>query len=78
MAFAEALIALFALGLILGGAALVLRAPAIQAQRARAAQGFSGWAKGHERLYRVELRALGLVCATTGALLLWVLAESHR
>jgi hypothetical protein len=36
MAFAEALIALFGLGLILGGAALVLRAPAIQAQRARA------------------------------------------
>jgi len=70
---AEAIIALFAFALFLGGGALLVRAPAIQQQRARAVQGFSGWAKGHERVYRIELRALGIVCAATGAFLLWVL-----
>jgi hypothetical protein len=77
MALAEFLIATFGLALILGGGVLTLRATSIQAARARAAQGFSGWAKGHERMYRLELRALGVVCAGTGALLLWVLAESR-
>jgi hypothetical protein len=77
MAFAEAVIALLGIALILGGGITALRATAIQAARARGAQGFSGWAQGRERVYRVELRLLGIACASTGAFLLWVLVESR-